>query len=264
MKRYKIILFFVFLYPISPIYACIYEPDDNDDITWSIDLDEFVVWPDGDSDNSEEDDWWRHENDEGEYDDEEDYYGYWMNTDDDDGYYYAAGSNGGSNNEPYTIKTGDKVVAKIELPAYWAKQDKKGNCLPTAMEYASAILCNAKSRDVIADDYRKHFDSDRNIDRDGIPVDKIDAFMKMEFYASIVSPSSIIMELDNNNILLYDMDGRTNGLFPTCAHEIVIMGYTEDKKYLIYLDPHDGNYHKEDKNVFWNQRGTVYSITGVK
>ena len=261
MKRYKIILFFVFLYPISPIYACIYEPDDNDDITWSIDLDEFVVWPDGDSDNSEEDDWWRHENDEGEYDDEEDYYGYWMNTDDDDGYYYAAGSNGSSKNEPYTIKSGDKVVAKIELPPEWPKQGKKSNCVFTAMEYASAIFREAKSRDAFENDYKKTFN---NNDGNGVLLQHLGSFIEMEFYSDKISQASIIAEIDRDCLVLFDMDGKSSGLFPTCAHEVVIIGYTEDKKNYIILDPQSGNYTIENKYSLWKSNGTAYSVSGVK
>ena len=280
MNRAKTITLTVLLFlfaAIIPCSACWYEYDDDWYDYWDddwddnwydyvddfnsvnpVELPEVVITPNHDDTDN---DWWRRD-----YDDDS-----WNDNSDNDLYDvyeenepYPVEGNNESNKAPYQIKSSDRIVSKIELPPSWPKQNAKGLCVPTAMEYLSAILREAKSRDFFINEYNRLFDATRNVERNGIPLEHLSSFIHHEFYTQQVSVTSIIFELDNNRLILYDMNGNSNGIFPTSAHEIVIIGYSEDKTKYIYLDPWTGNYYVENKFSLCSQQGTAYSVSGVK
>lgn len=250
IRLFTLLFFFVLS---SPSFAC-WEDEDTDynqswEDEWDIDGGEL-----GNVIIEEETYWFIDDLDKYGYDEDSDNDNSWEDNDDDDG--YACGENSFNYlRKEYFIKSND-VLVKKDLPLKWIKQDNKNTCVVTAMEYAEKIVTgiNKYGRSYYESLYGSMYGVD--VRMSGVRTDRFDTFFNEVFNVSyIYSVQSFYDMINRGYCILSTIDeGYT-------AHEIVIIGYTDDKSGLIGIDPWDG---KLKEYSCYELKGVNYVIKGVK
>jgi len=115
-------------------------------------------------------------------------------------------------------------------------QNSEMSCFPTAMEYVLSILgCTNNSSD-IERNYKEHFKNGANYDRDGVSSDDMLSLMNNYNPSQLANIDKLSkLELFINSGIPLIVNVNKNSAY--MSHAVVIVGYNDSEKEVIYLDP---------------------------
>lgn len=183
---------------------------------------------------------------------------------------YGGGGGGSTSEEDrnfrlYTPTKKDYLIVprnKVWTPQYGMKE-----CVITVMKYASQYL----QKDEV--NYREAYKSlYANIDINynsrefsGVAPDKIEQFVNDVFYnEQIMSRVSLDEYLSDNtkrNPVITTIPGNPYSDWGYLSHEIMIVGYTSDKNYYIYVDPMNG---RTRTISYYKISGPTFALLGLR